>query len=72
MTKKLNKEELNFIKEMCYIWNDDKLLVELNRIRESLKESELVTIHQVREARYKLGIKKTSGVNAHVKKKKKK
>ena len=54
----LNEKEREFIKDTYVFYGDDRIVVELNRIRHVVGNSEIVTIDMVRKARYKLGIKK--------------
>ena len=54
----LNEKEREFIKDTYVFYGDNRIVVELNRIRHVVGNSEIVTIDMVRKARYKLGIKK--------------
>ena len=53
----LNEKEREFIKDTYAFYSDDRIVIELNRIRHAVGNGEAVTIDMVRKARYKLGIK---------------
>ena len=58
---KLNNNEKEFIKGMANIMKDADVAHELTRIRYDLGNKEIVTIDQVRKARYRMGIHKVEG-----------
>lgn len=69
MAKKLSIAECELIKEMCYTNTDDKIMVELNRIRKSMDITQVVTREYVAKTRRKMGLHKTKGIKSVVKKK---
>jgi len=58
---KLNNNEKEFIKGMANIMKDADVANELTRIRYDLGNKDIVTIDQVRKARYRMGIHKVQG-----------
>ena len=58
---KLNDNEKEFIKEMANIMKDADIAHELTRIRMDFDISKGVSIRQVQEARYRMGITKVKG-----------
>ena len=58
---KLNNNEKEFIKGMANIMKDADVANELTRIRYDLGNKDIVTIDQVRKARYRMGIHKAQG-----------
>ncbi len=68
MTKRLTEQEHKLIHEMCRNNSDAKILVELNRIRRSLKITEVVTSAQVRTSRMNAGLHKTKGKHSRIRK----
>ena len=61
MNMKLNNNEKEFIKGMANIMKDADVANELTRIRYDLGNKDIVTIDQVRKARYRMGIHKVQG-----------
>ena len=59
--KRLSDSEKEFVKETCGFYTDMRIAEELTRIRRGLNLKEVVTIDQVRKARYRMGLSKESG-----------
>ena len=59
--KRLSNSEKEFVKETCGFYTDMRIAEELTRIRGGLDVKEVVTIDQVRKARYRMGLSKQSG-----------
>jgi len=59
--KRLSDSEKEFVRETCGFYTDIRIAEELTRIRRGLDTKEVVTIDQVRKARYRMGLSKESG-----------
>ncbi len=58
---KLSKEERLFVEELCHLYSDEELSIQLSRIRIESGIRDSVTIDQVRKTRYRAGIRKQPG-----------
>ena len=58
---KLNDAETQYIEKTCNLYKDERIAIELTRIRYEVGVRDSVTIDQVRKARYKMGIAKKAG-----------
>ncbi len=57
----LTEAEEEFVKELCNFTKDEDLVWELNRIRWESGNEEKVSVHMVRRARKKMGLRKRRG-----------
>ena len=55
--KQLSDAEEEYIGAMWEVYGDERIMTELNRIQDSLGK-EPVSIHVIRESRYRMGIKR--------------
>jgi len=58
---KLTDEEKEYIKSLCETYTDERISIELTRIRYELGIKASVSIDQVRKGRYDMGIAKAHG-----------
>ena len=60
-TMKLSEQEKEYIKNLCETYTDERISMELTRIRYELGIKAQVSIDQVRKGRYDMGIAKAHG-----------
>ena len=60
-TMKLTDKEKEYIKSLCGTYTDERISIELTRIRYELGIKDRVSVDQVRKGRYDMGIAKAHG-----------
>ena len=60
-TMKLTEKEKDYIKNLCNTYTDERISIELTRIRYEIGIKDSVSVDQVRKGRYSMGIAKAHG-----------